>query len=212
MVKSLYQTGRQSERPSTGLQLVVAAAPGVPLFTTQEAKDFARIDYTADDTIVDRLVDALTLLAEAETGRAFITQELLAWWPYFNDYAVLPRPPHQTVESVERYDADTGAWTELVLASKEYTLTPGPDYITLRIPRSFTLGASNEQPVRCNFTCGYGDAASDVPTTIRQAVIDSLTHCYQNRGEFQTEQGGQIEAALTPLAKQMLAAFKVRLP
>ena len=49
--------------------LKVDTAPAEPLFTTAEAKDFLKVDTTADDTLIDSLVKAATQSCEIYTNQ-----------------------------------------------------------------------------------------------------------------------------------------------
>ena len=52
--------------------LKVDTAATTPIFTTAEAKDFLKVDTTADDTIIDNLVAAATESCQIYTNQYFI--------------------------------------------------------------------------------------------------------------------------------------------
>jgi uncharacterized phiE125 gp8 family phage protein len=40
---------------------------------------------------------------------------------------------------------------------------------------------AREDAITATFRCGYGDAAADVPASIRQAIILTVGHLYEHR-------------------------------
>jgi len=50
-----------------------------------------------------------------------------------------------------------------------------------------------------SFTCGYGDAAADIPETLKQAVLQLIAHLYENRESIDIPAGVKI----------LLWAFKI---
>ena len=63
-----------------------------PLFTTAEAKDFLKVDTTADDTLIDSLIKAATQSCEIYTNRYFlntvVTQYSDNWLGFYRLYEI----------------------------------------------------------------------------------------------------------------------------
>src|SRR5262249_28268376 len=114
----------------TAFQIVTP--PSVEPVLLADAKAQARVDTTADDTLIGYLIIAARQWAEKYTGRAFITQtwqlalDLMPameemWWDGMRQgpvtgldeisAIVLPRPPLQSVTSVQYFDNSDNATT-----------------------------------------------------------------------------------------------------
>jgi len=153
-----------------------------------------RIDSTADDAAIDVQIIAAREAIEEMIGRALITQTwrlTLDDWPA-GDYIELPRSPVQSVTSVTYYDTDD---TSATLASANYTVETDPE------PGRITLDYNQDWPttilrpanaIQIVFIAGYGDAASDVPGPIKQALILKIRQLYEGPDNL-------VEAAMQSL-------------
>jgi uncharacterized phage protein (predicted DNA packaging) len=54
----------------------VTSGPVTPILTTAEAKNYLKIDTSADDTLISDMVDAATNYCENYLGLNFITQTI----------------------------------------------------------------------------------------------------------------------------------------
>ena len=54
----------------------VTSGPSTPILTTAEAKNYLKIDTSADDTLISDMVDAATNYCENYLGQKFITQTI----------------------------------------------------------------------------------------------------------------------------------------
>lgn len=87
--------------------LVVTSAPATDPITLAEAKAFARIDTTADDTLVTDLITAARVYAEPILNRTFVdtTYEwTLDRFPFDGRALLLPRPPLASITSITYVD------------------------------------------------------------------------------------------------------------
>ena len=163
--------------------IYVSSGPAVEPVTTSEVKTAARIDYDAEDTLVASWIKSGRALAETITNMAFVTQTIrLAFdgWPVAPFY--LPRPPLQSVTSFKYYDTD----------DTEYELTSGTDFYSeiYKMPGRITLEYGKTWPtatlremdsVVIVYKAGFGDAASDVPEWVKDAIILYCTYRNENR-------------------------------
>jgi hypothetical protein len=123
--------------------------------TLAEAKLFARVDGSDEDSLIGALIAAARLHVESVTGRALITQT----WRLVVDCVTglvvpLPVAPAQAL-----VDAPDGAVLE-------------GDGVVLAAPVSGALTV--------DYTAGYG-AAADVPADLRQAVLTLVAYWYEHR-------------------------------
>ncbi len=161
--------------------------PLVEPVTVSEAKTHLRVDDsvgTIEDTYIETLISTARMMAENFTRRALITQTwrlTLDQWPERSIY--LPFPPLQSVSSV-KYINTAGVLT---------TLTEGTDYevdtrsVPGRVHPSYSqvwpVVRAIENAVTVEFIAGYGNAASDVPEPIRQAILLIIQRLYDHRGD-----------------------------
>lgn len=189
--------------------LVLKTGPAVEPVTLAEAKLHLRVepDQTDEDTLIGDLIVAARQHIELVTGRAFVTQT----WQYVldafpSDEIRLPRPPLQSVTSV-KYKLEDG--TDETLDSGQYVVditaepglivtAPGYDWPTDTL---YPSGA-----VTVEYKAGYGDAASDVPTGIKQGLLLLLGHWYENR---ETVVVGQTGNSVPFAADALLWPYRV---
>lgn len=172
---------------------VLVTAPAADIVSRAEAKVQCRID--ADDDEENGLVDRLIAQATAKfdgwagrLGRCLISQ---TWrqdccaWPASGKLR-LPFPDVQSV-TVTYTDADSASQT---VSSSLYEI--GEDAISsyVRFKNAFTspsLDDDLEFPISIELIAGYGDAASDVPETIRGAALGLIGHWYEHRESVSPE-------------------------
>lgn len=184
------------------------AATAQPV-SLDEAKLHLRVTDTAEDTLIQSLIDAATDEAENITRRALMPQK----WKYTADRfpgtvyphiqwpphgyqnlvsGVLPihsrevflrRPPITGVDSVQYVD-ETGAL--VTLDPSQYQVASASDYSARVVPAfGLTWPVTRLQPeaVQIVFSCGYADAAS-VPGPIKAWIKLRIGALYENREEM----------------------------
>jgi uncharacterized phiE125 gp8 family phage protein len=178
--------------------LILAAdgGPEVPVVTLAEAKAQCRIDDDSEDTLLQRYLDAAIEGLDGKDGtlgRALITQSWLLKLEAFADPSrcsrvrrpgeiVLPLGSLLAVTSIVYLDAHG---TEQSLPIDDYRVIDRGDELSSIMPahgKSWPSTYCDEQAVTIAFTCGYGDAAADVPARIRSAILAAVDDLYKNRG------------------------------
>lgn len=169
--------------------LTVDTAPTVEPFTTAEAKSHLRVDVTDDDTLIDNLVTAARTRMETDTGRALTTQTwdlVLDSFPDDDDEAIkIPKAPLQSVTSITYVDTDgaTQTWD----SSKYIVDTDSePGRITPAYSESYPTTREQVNAVTIKFQCGYGDASTDIPDDLLQAMRMLIGHWYEHREAVQS--------------------------
>lgn len=193
------------------MALVLVTGPAIEPIALAEAKLHLRVDDTADDNLITALITVARERVEHITRRALITQTWdlkLEDWPS-GDELRIPLPPLQSVTSVKYLDQD-GA--ESTMDSADYIVDTAsePGRIVLAWdatwPSSTTLYPAN--PITVRFVAGYGDAGSDVPQAIRQAMLLMIGEWYENRenaGEARLQQISlSAEALLWPYRREIV--------
>ena len=204
------------------LNVKIITAPAVEPVSPSEQKRHMRVDWADDDADISDYISTARQWMERKLNRALITQTLRATFDLPNTQSAygivgglvgasprlafdLPYAPLQSVSLVEM-ETDIETWTTLTLdnppsspgayrvdsdteparvwlhASSLFLILPVFDWIGARIPR-----------IRITYTAGYGDNASTVPYSIRNAIKRAAAHLYENR-----EAAGTIPETVLP--------------
>jgi uncharacterized phiE125 gp8 family phage protein len=138
--------------------------------------------------------------AEAHTSRALITQSwrlVLDGWPAA-DAVDLPVGPAASLTSVTAYDADDAA---NALDPRQFALDGNAQPARLLLPER--IGGMpvlrRHQGIEIDYAAGYGDAADDVPTDLRQAILVLVGHWFENR-DAALDSGRAVPASFERLA------------
>lgn len=154
--------------------LTITTAPSVEPLTTAEAKARLRITVTDEDTDIGTLITQARELAEAECGRAFVTQTLtmrMDDFPRGADRTIyVPRPPLQSVSWVKYYDADGAQQT--YSADNYHVATLSEPGRIVRVDGGVWPAVDYGRPeaVEVKFVCGFGLAAA-VPAAAKAAML-----------------------------------------
>lgn len=177
-----------------------------PLFTTAEAKDFLKVDTTADDTLIDNLIKAATQSCEVYTNRYFLDTLVTQYADKWSDINTLYKSPVSSITHIKYYDSNDSLQT---LAGTVYLLdeVSQPARIGLKPNQSFPNLADRINAIEVKYTVGYGETSSDVPEGIRQAVLITIGNWYENRQSVVT---GTIATQLPLSSQYLLNQYKVQ--
>ena len=162
------------------MALILTSGPAAEPVTLAEAKAHLRVDGSAEDAIIASLITTARLHVEAALGLALITEGwslVLDAWP--EDAVSLPIRPVQAVSAVKVTATGGGV---AVLPVERYLLD-GAGMPSRLIP----VGGPFPDPgvpalgIEIAFTAGFGDAATDVPAPIRQALLLLIAHWFEHR-------------------------------
>ena len=170
--------------------------------TLAEAKGFARIDISEDDTLVENLITAATTKAEDFNGRVFITSTWrlrLDAFPSDNGGLIELLPPVQTIKNITYIDTNGDSQT---LAADQYTLDiyQEPGRLVPSYGNSWPATRDVMNAVTVEFVVGYG-AAADVPEPKRLAILQTVVFWYERRATILT---GTTMAKLPASAEALL--------
>jgi len=186
--------------------LKVDTAATTPIFTTAEAKDFLKVDTTADDTIIDNLVAAATESCQIYTNQYFINTIVTQYSDNWKEFYSLYKSPVSSITHIKYYDTNDSLQT---LASSNYILddTYEPARIGIAVDGELPNVADRINAVQVKYTVGYGTASTDVPEGIRTAIILTVGNWYENRQSVIT---GRTATELPLSSQYLLNQYKIQ--
>ncbi len=181
---------------------LVTAATAYPV-TLGEAKAQAIVTIDDDDQTVLRKLKAATRYCERLIGVQIMSATydvpIRGWW---NGLLRMPRQPLQSATWLKYYDPG-GTLTELD-SSKYIVTTPQatPGYIERAPTETWPNTDGRFYPIIARIVAGFASAAV-VPETVKEAVLMTVAHFYENREAVLT---GTIAKELDIGVKALLQA------
>lgn len=169
-----------------------------------EAKRHLRIDHTDDDTYITALIGAATSILDGPNGylgRCLLTQTLETRLTSFHCGNVpLLYGPVQDIVSVQYNDGDGVLQT---MDEDIYRIISGAPVKLAPVYGEYwpTVQAGNDAIV-IQYNAGYGDTGADVPAPIRQAILLTVGHLFENRESVIVG----LNPAVMPLAADYLTS------
>lgn len=160
----------------------VTTQPATEPVTLTEAKAHLKVEHTADDELINMLIQAAREQVELLTGRGLITQtvtEVLDLFPSGGDPIRLSIGQLRSVTSIT-YTNDAGAQTTLDPSVYVVHAYNDPPLVSLAHSQTWPTPKQQAQVISIVYSVGYGTAA-EVPAALKQAMLLSLTHWYENR-------------------------------
>ncbi|MEP6827922.1 MAG: head-tail connector protein [Aestuariivirga sp.] len=182
-------------------------APALTPVTLAEAKLHCTAnDFTDDDAMLGIYISAATARLDGLgiLGRCLISQ---TWELYYDTFPCgnlqIPLGKLISVASVEYIDPTTLSYVAWDPANYDVDLFSDDGWI---VPvDTWPTIADSINAVRVTFTAGYGDAPSDVPDSIRVAILMMVANWYANR---ETVVVGSTVSTLPLGAEDLLAPYR----
>ena len=193
------------------MPLVLTTGPAIEPITVTEAKAHLRLDAgtSAEDVLVGSLLLTARLHIETALGLALITQgwaQTLDAWPPYDAYVTLGVRPVRAVTAVRVRAADDSTVT---LLASQYQLDAAS--LPARLVRPGNAYWPPPGKAACGieiaFSAGFGDAASDVPAPIRQALLMLAAHWYEHRDPIEI---GSDATIVPPDVSDLLAPWRLK--
>ena len=166
------------------MALILTQAPTLEPVTLADAKVFLRVGHSDEDALIGDLVTSARQQVEALTGLALITQswrETLDAWPARRLSACgqavrLLRRPLISVEALRVHDR--GGAAELIDPA-EYRVEPGePGRLIAVLPFTLPQPERRAGGIEIDFTAGFGGDPTDVPASLREAILQLVATRY----------------------------------
>jgi uncharacterized phiE125 gp8 family phage protein len=158
--------------------LIRTVAPAVTPVSLSETKLACRIDASVDDALVtaylNSAIEQLEGTAKGDKGilgRALVTQ---TWQMHLDDFPAgdcftLPKPPVQSVSSIQYYASD-GTLTTLSTDGYQVDTVAEPARVMLKLGQTWpTVELQRLNAVVVTFVAGYGNASA-VPESLKAAI------------------------------------------
>lgn len=189
---------------------IVTAPAGLPV-SLDEARMHLNISTYEDDDMLGLYISSATALCEQILQRKLITQTWKMWldsWPLritvlFGDL--------QSVTHVKYTDEDE---VQATLAASVYTVDTSrvPGRVVLKKEQTWPdVTLSEVNPIEIQFVTGYGATSASVPADIRNALLLTVGHFYQNRENLVVSESSRMASVMEIpwTAKALLANHRV---
>jgi uncharacterized phiE125 gp8 family phage protein len=140
--------------------VTTTVAPSATIVTLQAAKDYLRVDYSEDDTLIQSLIDTARIRLEQYASVA-MTARTLKVVAYVDEFIELPYAPINTISLVEYWDG--AAWVAMEVGNyRVLGDTYKKVYFTSPLMSDF----------RFTYTCGYATTPESMKTALLKMVGD----------------------------------------
>ena len=145
-------------------EIKINSTTGLELLTTQEVKDYVRIDTSSDDAIISAMITQARIWCENYISKDIVAKNRTYYLSHTNGVYDLPFGP---VASISEITIDGTATTDYEIL--------GLDNETIE------LDSSSAENVKSTYiTTGINDAL------IKQAMLQLISTYYDNRSDFKT--------------------------
>lgn len=156
--------------------------PAIEPVSTDEVAEYLRIDYDDHDTMIAGYSkEARQTIEDGYLWKALITQTCVDKFDAFGELE-LHWQPVQSITSISYLDAD-GSTQTLATSVYEIGKERGVSYVRLKYGQQWPSTYAHQDVITITYVVGYGDASTNVPEAIRQAIIMYAGHLYDNPTE-----------------------------
>ena len=211
---------------ATKLTVPPAAEP----VALSDVKLHARIDTSADDSLISNLITGARQWAENYTGRALINQTwqmALDLWPAASEewwdgmregpisaldrvnYIAFPHPPLVSVTSVQYFD-DSDTATTWPATNYFVDTVRQPGRLALRLGATWPIPTRSANGIVITYIAGYGSDGTNVPEPIKTAIRQLVAHWYEHRGEVEAITGQRNAVNVPMVITALLDPYRLR--
>ncbi|MEM6627994.1 MAG: phage head-tail connector protein [Pseudomonadota bacterium] len=186
------------------MNLSMETPPAVEPVALSDAKDFLRVDYAQEDTLIGELIASARARVEAATGLALIERGLLLTLDKWPERALqmgayrLPVRPAAALTSVTIYAADDTSSDE----TSSFRLEAGLASRLVLDAEAWPRPGRRHGGIEIRFTAGFGTSSQDVADDLRLAVKTLALEAYRKRSE------GGVGEDLSPIVADLLAPWR----
>jgi uncharacterized phiE125 gp8 family phage protein len=174
-------------------QIEIVSTTGSELITTSDVKDYVRIDTTADDTLIDRMIVQARIWCENYISRDIVAKARKYYLDKAEGFIQIPFAPVATITSVT-VQGSSAEYQEKGLNKEQIILTSGVNQVLSGSNTSFAM-----EVLITYTTAGLSD------DLIKQALLQMVSTYYDNRTDF--IQGKNVNEIPTDV-KSILSSYK----
>lgn len=166
------------------MRWVRQAEPSIEPLTADDVRNHSRIDDTIGDAELEAYIKAARYYVEGVLNRQLISATYKLYLDAFPGEIELPMPPLQSITSIEYIDTDG---TEQTVTSTVYQVDTNsePGRVKLDYLKTWpSIRGGDYDSVTVTFVAGYGDAATDIPSNILQAMRLAVATSAEMREEI----------------------------
>lgn len=184
------------------MALTIVTPPATEPLKIEEVRTHLRLEETEGEIItLEGLIKTARDYAEAETGRALITQT----WDWTLDAfpagdLEVPLPNLQSVTSIKYINTSGTLTTWLPVTQYSVDIKSAPGRISPAYGVTWPSIRPINNAVTVQFVAGYGLAAA-VPEGIKLAMLEIIGFLYMNRGTSTDDLPPYIKALLWPYGR-----------
>jgi len=168
-------------------QIKINSTTGSEILTTQNVKDYVRIDTTADDNLINAMISQARIWCENYITRDIVAKNRTYYLDSTNGIFDLPFGPISSISEITIDGTVTTSYEILGLDNETIELDQGP---AERVKITYV-------------TEGLNDAL------VKQAMLQLISTYYDNRADFIEGASGIENSAEIPTStKQILTSYK----
>ncbi len=192
--------------------------PGTPVISPPAVEPIVAADVVAHSrlpqptpaevTQITRIIQAAREAVEQRLWISLISQtrrDVLDDWPA-NNIIEISAPPLQSITSITYLDIDG---TRQTLSPDVYDVVRSgfKGLVALAFDQVFPFNRGDIASIEVTYVAGYGDAATDVPSTIQLALVQWVADRWEHREEHIT---GTIVSTIPQIALAALDQYSAR--
>lgn len=181
--------------------------------TLAEAKAFMKVTSTAEDVLIQALIETVTDQLESYTGQFFIertvqgdfSELLIAYKTEIYPFVKLRRAPLKSVTSVQVYSGESFIDEDFQIKKHNH------GFSRILFPSFDTSLDDIPYPLQIVFVAGYGDADA-VPERIKTAILQYVNFMFRNRGDCLDSGACGVlnqSGGIPPLIKSLVSSFRI---
>jgi uncharacterized phiE125 gp8 family phage protein len=159
----------------------LATPPSIEPVTLTEAINHLRVPQYEFDTEINAMIVATRQYVENYLNQSLISQtwiKFLDKWPS-NGIIKLHKGPVISVQNINYLDTDQ---ENQVLDETAYTTDIISQPALIKVNEMPEL-SNDYNPIMIHFTAGYGSRVTDIPKSLKHAILLLLGHFFENRGD-----------------------------
>lgn len=158
----------------------VTTDPASEPLTRTEVKNYLKVDFSADDDLIDMLIKSARQWIEKHCNIGLLPQTVTETWDYWPEELTVS--PVRAVSAISYLDSagDTQTW-----ASDQYTLDTlqYPARVAKKYGIIYPSLRDEINAVSAVYTVGWDDASA-LPAPIKQAMYLTIADAYENRENY----------------------------